>query len=126
MGKNAKKREARRAFHNAPDTVAGKIPYAFHAVVREKSVCGKIVTLGPPRRIGFYSFSSYKEWRNEFYPASENVQIDLVSDLDTLDDSKGKANRTRVINKGIGQNWDRVKRPLDAPTKQRYAIDGFR
>ena len=125
MGKNAKKREARRAFHTAHDASAGKIPYAFHAVIREKAVCGRIVTLGPPRRIGFYSLTSFKEWRETFYPTSESVQIDLVSDLDSLDDSKGKGNRTRVINKGIGQNWDRVKRKLAAPTKSRFLKDGF-
>lgn len=117
IGKNKKKREARRAFHNAADSDAGKIPYAIHVISWQG---------GEPRKIIFTSLTAYKKYRAEFYASNPTGTLKLVSDVETLDDSKGKANRSRVINKGIGQNWDRVTKKLDAPTKKRYAIDGFK
>jgi hypothetical protein len=117
VGKNAKKRAARRAFHNAPDSEAGKIPYAIHVIVHRD---------GKPEKIIFTSLTAFKAYRAEFIQRNPQGILTLVSDTDTVDDSKGKANRARVINKGIGQNWDRVSKPLPAPSKQRYAIDGFK
>ena len=117
MGKNARKRAARLAFHNAPDSEAGKIPYAIHVIIHRD---------GKPEKIIFTSLTAFKAYRAEFIQRNPKGILTLVSDTDTVDDSKGKANRARVINKGIGQNWDRVSKPLPAPSKQRYAIDGFK
>lgn len=117
IGKNAKKRAARRAFHNAPDSEAVKIPYAIHVIIHRD---------GKPEKIIFTSLTAFKAYRAEFMQRNPQGILTLVSDTDTVDDSKGKANRTRVINKGIGQNWDRVKKPLPAPSRRRYATDGFK
>ena len=117
IGKNARKRAARLAFHNAPDSDTGKIPYAIHVIIHRD---------GKPEKIIFTSITAFKAYRAEFMQRNPKGILTLVSDTDTVSDSRGKANRSRVINKGIGQNWDRVSKPLTAPFKRRHAIDGFK
>jgi hypothetical protein len=113
QGKNARKRAARRAFHDAS---AGKIPYALHVIVHRDGKAEKII---------FASLSSYKEYRARFYASNPQGVLILESDMSKLDDSKGKANRSRVMNLGIGQNRGKESKPAQAPSKRRFAKDGF-
>ena len=118
LGKNARKRAARRAFA-CDENPQGKIPFALHVVEWRD---------GKPRNITFASLTSYKEYRARFYGVTgQTGKLVLVSDLATLDDSKGKTNRTRVINKGIGINTGKETKPsyLASRPKSR-AVDGYR
>lgn len=101
IGKNARKREARKAFH-ADQEAGGKLPFAFN-VVEYKD--------GKRRVITFASLTSYKAYRKEFYPQGAKGRLILESDLSIVDDSNKDAMRTSVTNKGIGLgNADRFKR----------------
>jgi hypothetical protein len=116
LGKNAKKRAARRAFHDVSDASAGKIPYALHVIIHRDGKAEKVI---------FASLSSYKEYRARFYESNPQGVLILESDMSKLDDSKGKSNRSRVMNLGIGQNKGKESRPMQAPSKRRFAKDGF-
>jgi hypothetical protein len=117
IGKNKRKRLARASFHAATDS-AQDMPYCLHVIEYRD---------GKRRHIRFASLTSFKEYRERFHAAGIVGTLSLVSDLDTLDDSKGKANRSRVINKGIGINTDKMSQPAFVSKRpQRHAIDGHR
>lgn len=101
IGKNARKREARKAFH-ADQEAGGKLPFAFNVVEYRD---------GKRRVITFASLTSYKEYRERFYPEGAKGRLILESDLSLVDDSNKDAMRASVTNKGIGLgNADRFKR----------------
>ena len=100
IGKNARKREARKAFH-ADQEAGGKLPFAFNVVEYRD---------GKRRVITFASLTSYKEYRERFYPEGAKGRLILESDLSAIDDSNKDAMRASVTNKGIGLgNADRFK-----------------
>lgn len=101
LTKNAKKRAARRAFHADPLAEYGALPYAFHVIEYRD---------GQRRKLTFASLTSYKEYRERFYKSGTVGQLVLVSDLESLDDSKGKAFRSKVINKGADTSKAKPKR----------------
>ena len=116
MAKNARKRAARRAFHASEHAEPGSMPYTLKAVVYRD---------GKRHVLTFASMTAFKAYREEFYPGKAQRQLVLVSDLDTLDDSKGKANRSRMTNNGIGLgNETRSIRPanLDKSKPEHKAI----
>jgi hypothetical protein len=117
IGKNARKRLARVAF-NSSDTTSNNVPYCLHVIEYRD---------GTRRHIKFISLTAFKEYRERFYSSGVTGSLSLVSDLDTLDDSRGKPNRARIINKGIGINTDKAETPSFTDKRpKRYAIDGFR
>ena len=117
VGKNAKKRLARAAFH-ASDDASGAMPYCLHVIEYRD---------GARRHIKFASLSSFKEYRERFYSKGQVGELRLVSDLSELDDSKGKANRSRVINQGIGINTGRESKPaFNRSAPKSRTVDGFR
>lgn len=103
IGKNARKREARKAFH-ADQEAGGKLPFAFNVVEYRD---------GKRRVITFASLTSYKEYRERFYPEGAKGRLILESDLSLVDDSNKDAMRASVTNKGIGlgneKRFSRVK-----------------
>lgn len=93
IGKNAKKRAARRAFHDAKDNDAGAMPYSFK-VVEYRDNQRRVLT--------FASLSSYKEYRERFFSSNPVGTLSLVNPLteETVSDDRGKASRSAIINKG--------------------------
>lgn len=90
IGKNAKKRAARHAFHDDPNAV-GDMPYSFKVV---RHIDGK------PHVLTFASLSSFKEYRERFFASNPTGTLSLAScDDETVKDT-GKAFRSKVINKG--------------------------
>lgn len=119
LGKNAKKREARKAFHN-DNEAQGAMPFAFYAIEYRNGI---------RRKLTFASLSSFKEYRERFFPTTAKGQLVLVSDLDSVDDSRKDAARKAATNRGLGLgNEDRFKRTkTPAPkTPEARAVSGKR
>ena len=119
LGKNAKKREARKAFHNDVDA-QGAMPFAFYAIEYRDGI---------RRKLTFASLSAFKEYRRTFFPAKAKGQLILVSDLDSVDDSRKDGARKASTDKGNGLgNADRFKRTkTPAPkTPEARAVSGKR
>ena len=91
MGKNARKRAARRAFH-ADESATGPMPHAF-----------KVVMYRDNQRhvLTFASLTSYKKYRERFY-WDKTIRFAVAADESEVDDSKGEAIRSSLTNKGIG------------------------
>lgn len=121
LGKNARKRAARRAFLNDSNAMSESMPYAFHVIEYRD---------GTRRHLRFVSLTSYKEYRERFYstlPSDSTGELRLVSDMSDIPDTLGQSQRARVERKGIGLTWDKLSRPdINAPRKKRYSIDGFK
>ena len=102
VGKNAKKREARKRF--LEDTLAqGPMPYALIAIEYRD---------GKRRKLTFASLTAYKKYREEFFPSSAKGRLILESDLSLVDDSNKEATRKAMTNKGLGLGNDtRFARP---------------
>ena len=119
VGKNAKKRAARLSFH-ADSEAQGPMHYALVAIEYRD---------GKRRKLTFASLTAYKNYREEFFPVTAKGRLVLVSDLESLDDSKGAAQRKRCDNKGIGLENDkrfaRVKTPAPK-TEEARAVSGKR
>lgn len=90
IGKNKRKRLARAAFHDDPNAV-GEMPYSFKVV---RHIDGK------PHIVTFASLSAYKEYRKEFFASNPKGTLSLASYDDETVKDKGKAFRSKVINKG--------------------------
>ena len=83
IGKNARKRAARRAFHDASDIEAGEIPYAFKVVQ---------YTDGVRRVLTFASLTSYKNYRKEFFasnPKGKLFSLQEALELEKVKDQEG-------------------------------------
>lgn len=107
MGKNAKKRAARKAYAAMSDGDAAysKLPHAFHVIDYRD---------GERRHLRFVSITAYKNYLNKFHGGKRPATLVLVGkdNIPDLDDSKGQANRTRATNKGIGlHNGKRLSVP---------------
>lgn len=132
IGKNAKKRAARRAFHDAPcEEKPGAMPYSFKvveyrraddmAVSREKPVTGS----GMVRRVlTFASLTSYKDYRKEFFSRNPTGTLSLVNPLsDDVVADRGKAFRSKVINRGADTSKAKPKAILKGIASQ-YGVKG--
>lgn len=119
IGKNARKRAARSSFH-ADSDAQGPMPYALVAIE---------YTDGKRRKLTFASMTAFKEYREKFFPSTAKGRLVLVSDLESLDDSKGASQRKRCDNKGIGLGNDtrfsRVKTPAPK-TEESRSVSGKR
>lgn len=126
IGKNAKKRAARRAFHASPcDGSPGAMPYSFKAVEYRDNV---------RRVITFASLTSYKEYRERFFACNPVGQLSLVNPLQDTDVAdRGKAFRSKVVNAGTDTSKARPKdiaqykgnRLVDSVTGKRFRQEGF-
>lgn len=102
VGKNKKKREARKAFLNDPQA-QGPMPYALVAIEYRD---------GKRRKLTFASLTAFKEYRERFFPTSAKGRLILESDLSLVDDSNKESTRKAMTNKGIGLGNDtRFARP---------------
>jgi hypothetical protein len=110
IGKNAKKRAARRAFHDAPcDGLPGAMPYSFK-VVEYRRADDMAISQGKAfgeggvvrRVLTFASLTSYREYRERFFSCNPTGTLSLVNPLsdETVSDERGKAFRSKVINRG--------------------------
>ena len=95
-GKNAKKREARKAFLNDPQA-QGPMPYALIAIEYRD---------GKRRKLTFASLTAFKEYRERFFPANAKGRLILESDLSLVNDSHKEATRKAMTNKGLGLGND--------------------
>ena len=102
VGKNAKKREARKRF--LEDTQAqGPMPYALIAIEYRD---------GKRRKLTFASLTAFKKYREEFFPSNAKGRLILESDLSLIDDSNKEATRKAMTNKGLGLgNESRFAKP---------------
>jgi hypothetical protein len=125
IGKNAKKRAARRAFHDAPDDTLQAMPYSFK-VVEYKDNVRRVLT--------FASLTSYKEYRERFFSTNPTGKLSLVNPLSDSDvnATRGESFRQKVINQGNDTSKVRAK-PLykaisyyDPNTGKPYAVSGKR
>ena len=96
-GKNARKRAERRAFLHDDNAEPGTMPHTLKVVV---------YTDGTRRVLTFASLTAYKDYCRTFYGNKTIRSLALVSDLESLDDSKGQSHRTRATNNGIGLGND--------------------
>jgi hypothetical protein len=125
IGKNAKKRAARRAFHASTDIDAGALPYSFK-VVEYKDKVRRVLT--------FASLTSYKEYRERFFSCNPNGKLTLASPNDeTVSDTRGQAFRSKVINQGADTSKAKPKglaqfrgnRLVESVTGKRFRQEGF-
>lgn len=123
MGKNARKRAARKdyAAMSEGDAAYSKLPYAFHVIEYRD---------GERRHLKFVSVTAYKNYLKEFHGGKKPSNLVLVGKdcLAELDDTKGKAMRTRATNKGVGlHHGKRLSTPIfndKAPKK--FTQDGYK
>lgn len=128
IGKNAKKRAARRAFHASPcDDTPGNMPYSFKVVEYRDNV---------RRVLTFASLTSYKEYRERFFSCNPMGQLSLVNplspDLD-VNLKRGESFRAKVVNAGTDTSKARPKdiaqykgnRLVDSVTGKRFRQEGF-
>jgi len=121
MGKNAKKRAARLAFHADTDA-QGDMPYALHVIV---------TTDGKPRRITFASLTSFKKYREEFYASEVKGELRLLEPGDATVKDTGKAYRSKVINRGADHSKAKPKPLVKGVTTlpsvkgKRFRAEGF-
>lgn len=121
-GKNAKKREARKAFHNDPLAQAGGLPFAFHVIEHRE---------GKPRKLTFASLTSYKAYLVERYEPKEAARLLLLHGHDASVKETGKAFRSKVIT--AGQDTSKAKPKaipkgnaiLPSVTGGRFRKEGF-
>ena len=97
-GKNAKKREARKAFHNDPLAQAGGLPFAFHVVEHRE---------GKPRKLTFASLTSYKAYLVDRYETKEVARLLLLHGHDASVKDTGDSFRSMVIS--AGQDTSKAK-----------------
>jgi hypothetical protein len=126
IGKNAKKRAARRAFHASTDTDSpGSMPYSFK-VVEYKDKIRRVLT--------FASLTSYKEYRERFFSCHPTGKLTLASPNDeTVSDTRGESFRSKVINQGADTSKARPKglaqfkgnRLVESVTGKRFRQEGF-
>jgi len=121
MGKNARKRTARSAFHANPDA-QGDLPFALHVIV---------TTDGKPRRLTFASLTSYKKYREEFYASKAKGELRLLDPGDATVKETGKAYRSKVVNRGADYSKAKpkplVKGNVTLPSVKgrRFRSEGF-
>lgn len=123
MGKNARKKAARKAFAAMSNRKAdySNLPYAFH-VIEYKD--------GQRRHLRFVSITAYKNYLKEFHGGEKPADLVLVGgdSIAELDDSKGKASRTRATNKGVGlHHGKRISTPsFNDKSPKKFTQDGFK
>lgn len=126
VGKNKKKREARKAFLNDPQA-QGPMPYALIAIEYRD---------GKRRKLTFASLTAFKEYRERFFPTSAKGRLILESDLSLVDDSNKEATRKAMTNKGLGLGNDTRfakpkeliphDRPSMAARGKRFGLSSFK
>ena len=123
MGKNAKKRAARKVYAAMLECNAAfvKMPHAFHIIDYKD---------GQRRHLKFASITAYKNYLKEFHNGKKPPGLVLVGkdSLSEMDDSKGQANRTRATNKGVGlHNGKRLSLPaFNDKAPKSMTQDGFK
>jgi hypothetical protein len=143
IGKNAKKRAARRAFHASTEADSmGSMPYSFKVVEYRRAddmvvAMDKQVTTysGMVRRVlTFASLTSYKEYRERFFSCHPTGKLTLASPNDeTVSDTRGESFRSKVINQGADTSKARPKglaqfkgnRLVESVTGKRFRQEGF-
>jgi hypothetical protein len=119
IGKNAKKRAARRAFHDTPcDGKPGAMPYSFK-VVEYRRADDMAISQGKAfggggmvrRVLTFASLTSYKEYRERFFSTNPAGTLSLVNPLSDSDvnATRGESFRQKVINQGNDTSKARAK-----------------
>jgi len=125
IGKNSKKRAARRAFHASTDDTPGVMPYSFKVV---RHIDGK------PHIVTFASLTSYKEYRERFFSCNPTGRLFLASHEDeNVSDTRGQAFRSKIINQGADTSKAKPKglaqfkgnRLVESVTGKRFRQEGF-
>jgi hypothetical protein len=125
IGKNAKKRAARHAFHASTEDTPGAMPYSFKVV---RHIDGK------PHVVTFASLTAYKEYRERFFSCNPTGQLLLAShDDETVSDTRGQPFRSKVINQGTDTSKAKPKgiaqfkgnRLVESVTGKRFRQEGF-
>lgn len=124
IGKNARKRAARSAFHNDPNAV-GDIPYSFKVIQYRD---------GERHVLTFASMTSFKKYRETFFATNPTGQLTLASHEDaSVNASRGQSFRSRVINQGADTSKAKPKplaqfkgnRLVPSVIGKRFRSEGF-
>ena len=123
MGKNARKKAARKAYAamSEGDAAYSKMPYAFHVIEYRD---------GQRRHLKFVSITAYKNYLKEFHEGEKPANLVLIGkdSIAEIDDSRGKAMRTRATNRGIGlHHGKRLSTPsFNDKAPKKHTQDGFK